>query len=91
MRSILFATAIRASSAVLVGAQTTESAGGWIQRSDAFAARLIQARALAALNHSHLVTVHEVGEVEGRDVRQQRSTLVHEVLAWYDKYLGRVN
>ncbi len=25
------------------------------------------------------------------DVRQQRSTLVHEVLAWYDKYLGRVN
>jgi uncharacterized protein (DUF885 family) len=40
--SILFATAIFASSAVLVGSQTTESAGGWIQRSDAFAARLIQ-------------------------------------------------
>jgi hypothetical protein len=37
-----FATAIFASSAVLVGSQTTESAGGWIQRSDAFAARLIQ-------------------------------------------------
>lgn len=40
--SILFATAIFASSAVLVGSQTTESAGGWIQRSDAFALRLIQ-------------------------------------------------
>ena len=25
------------------------------------------------------------------DVRQDRSTLVREVLAWYDKYLGRVN
>jgi hypothetical protein len=40
--SILIATAIFASSAVLVGSQTTESAGGWTQRSDAFAARLIQ-------------------------------------------------
>jgi hypothetical protein len=40
--SILFATAIFASSAVLGGSQATESAGGWIQRSDAFAARLIQ-------------------------------------------------
>jgi hypothetical protein len=40
--SILFATAIFASSAVLVGSQATESAEGWIQRSDAFAARLIQ-------------------------------------------------
>jgi hypothetical protein len=42
VRSILFATAILTSSAVLVGAQPTESAGGWIQRSDMFAARLIQ-------------------------------------------------
>lgn len=40
--SILFATAIFASSALLIGSQTTESAARWIQRSDAFAARLIQ-------------------------------------------------
>ena len=40
--AILFATAICASSAVLVGSQTTESAGFWIQRSDTFSARLIQ-------------------------------------------------
>jgi hypothetical protein len=41
--SILFATAIFASPVVVfVGSQTSESAGGWIQRSDAFATRLIQ-------------------------------------------------
>ncbi len=39
--SLLFVTAIFVSSAVLAGSQTTESAG-WVQRSDAFAARLIQ-------------------------------------------------
>jgi hypothetical protein len=40
--SILFASAIFALPAVPVGSQTTESSSGWIQRSDAFARRLIQ-------------------------------------------------
>jgi len=41
-RPILFASAIFASAAVLAGSQPAESVGGWIQRSDALAARLIQ-------------------------------------------------
>jgi len=40
--SFVLTTAIFGSSAVPVGSQTTESAVGWIQRSDAFARRFIQ-------------------------------------------------